>query len=68
MSDKEMKKGVIKVGDTSRDRIYDKMVEKMINKIPGYDFRREGFNMEIFYKDGFPVPGHHKIFDYPVKK
>jgi hypothetical protein len=68
MSDKEMKKNIIKVGDTSRDRIYDKMVAQMINKIPGYDFRREGFNMEIFHKGGFPVPGHHKIFDYPVKK
>lgn len=68
LSDKELKKGITKVGDTTRDRIYDRMVGEMINKIPDYDFRREGFNMEIFHKDGFPVPGHHKIFDYPVKK
>jgi hypothetical protein len=68
LSDKELKKGITKVGDTTRDRIYDRMVGEMINKIPGYDFRREGFNMEIFHKGGFPVPGHHKIFDYPVKK
>jgi len=50
---------------TKRDRIYDMMVQSMINKAPGYDFKRQGFNMTIFYKGELPVPGHHKIFDYP---
>lgn len=50
---------------TKRDRIYDRMVQSMINKAPGYDFKRQGFNMTIFYKGELPVPGHHKIFDYP---
>jgi hypothetical protein len=50
---------------TKRDRIYDMMVQSMIKKAPGYDFERQGFNMSIFYKGDLPVPGHHKIFDYP---
>jgi hypothetical protein len=53
---------------TVRDRIYDKMVQDMISKFPDYSFRRSGDNMEIFYKGELPVPGHHKIFNYPVKK
>jgi len=53
---------------TKRDRIYDMMVKSMINKAPGYDFKRQGFNMTIFYKGELPVPGAHKIFKYPVKK
>jgi hypothetical protein len=50
---------------TKRDRIYDMMVQSMINKAPGYDFKRQGFNMTVFYKGELPVPGHHEIFDYP---
>lgn len=50
---------------TKRDRIYDMMVQSMIKKAPGYDFKRQGFNMAIFYKGDLPVPGHDKIFDYP---
>lgn len=50
---------------TKRDRIYDMMVQSMIKKAPGYDFKRQGFNMTVFYKGELPVPGHNKIFDYP---
>jgi hypothetical protein len=50
---------------TKRDRIYDMMVQSMISKAPGYSFKRQGFNMTIFYKGELPVPGHNKIFDYP---
>lgn len=50
---------------TKRDRIYDMMVQSMIRKAPGYDFKRQGFNMTVFYKGDLPVPGHDKIFDYP---
>ena len=50
---------------TKRDRIYDRMVQSMISKAPGYDFKRQGFNMTIFYKGELPVPGHDEIFDYP---
>lgn len=50
---------------TKRDRIYDMMVQSMISKASDYDFKRQGFNMTIFYKGELPVPGHHKIFDYP---
>ena len=50
---------------TKRDRIYDMMVQSMISKAPGYDFKRQGFNMNIFYKGDLPVSGHNKIFDYP---
>lgn len=50
---------------TKRDRIYDMMVQSMIRKAPGYDFKRQGFNMTVFYKGDLPVPGHNKIFDYP---
>jgi hypothetical protein len=50
---------------TKRDRIYDMMVQSMINKAPGYSFKRQGFNMTVFYKGELPVPGHDKIFDYP---
>ena len=51
---------------TKRDRIYDMMVQSMIRKAPGYDFKRQGFNMTVFYKGELPVPGHNKIFDYPT--
>ena len=50
---------------TKRDRIYDMMVQSMIKKAPGYAFKRQGFNMTVFYKGDLPVPGHDKIFDYP---
>ena len=50
---------------TKRDRIYDMMVQSMIRKAPGYDFKRQGFNMTVFFKGDLPVPGHHEIFDYP---
>jgi hypothetical protein len=50
---------------TKRDRIYDMMVQSMIRKAPGYDFKRQGFNMTVFYKGDLPVPGHDEIFDYP---
>ena len=50
---------------TKRDRIYDMMVQSMIRKAPGYDFKRQGFNMTVFYKGELPVPGHSEIFDYP---
>jgi hypothetical protein len=50
---------------TKRDRIYDMMVQSMIKKAPGYSFERQGYDMNIFYKGELPVPGHHKIFDYP---
>jgi hypothetical protein len=50
---------------TKRDRIYDMMVQSMIKKAPGYDFKRQGFNMTVFYKGDLPVPGHDEIFDYP---
>jgi hypothetical protein len=50
---------------TKRDRIYDMMVQSMIKKAPGYDLKRQGFNMTVFYKGELPVPGHHEIFDYP---
>ena len=50
---------------TKRDRIYDMMVQSMIKKAPGYDFKRQGFNMTVFYKGELPVPGHDEIFDYP---
>lgn len=52
---------------TKRDRIYDMMVQSMIRKAPGYDFKRQGFNMTVFYKGELPVPGHHEIFDYPTE-
>jgi hypothetical protein len=52
---------------TKRDRIYDMMVQSMISKAPDYDFKRVGFNMNIFYKGELPVPGHDKIFDYPTE-
>lgn len=54
---------------TVRDRIYDKMVNDMIEDFPDYGFERTGYNMDIFYKGELPVPGAHKIFKYPkVKK
>lgn len=53
---------------TVRDRIYDKMVDSMIEDFPDYGFKRSGYNMDIFYKGELPVPGHHKIFNYPKGK
>ena len=53
---------------TVRDRIYDKMVNDMIEDFPDYGFKREGYTMDIFYKGELPVPGAHKIFKYPKSK
>lgn len=64
LSDPDRKADAVKM-TTVRDRIYDKMVNNMISDFPDYDFKRSGFNMDIFYKGELPVPGHHKIFDYP---
>jgi hypothetical protein len=67
LSDPDRKADDVKM-TTVRDRIYDKMVKSMISEFPDYTFDRAGYNMDIFYKGELPVPGHHKIFNYPVKK
>lgn len=67
LSDPDRKADDVKF-TTIRDRIYDKMVKDMIKGFPDYDFNRSGYNMDIFYKGELPVPGHHKIFNYPKAK
>jgi hypothetical protein len=67
LSDPDRKADAVKM-TTVRDRIYDRMVKSMISEFPDYTFDRSGYNMDIFYKGELPVPGHPKIFNYPVKK
>lgn len=64
LSDPDKKKNLT----TVRDRIYDKMVNSMIEDFPDYGFERTGYNMDIFYKGKLPVPGAHRIFKYPKGK
>jgi len=66
-SDPEKKEKFKQDMRTVRDRIYDKMLSSMIKDFPDYDYKRTGTNMDIFYRGELPVPGHHKIFDYPTK-
>jgi len=66
LSDPDRKADVVKA-TTIRDRIYDRILSKMAKDFPDYDYNRSGYNMDIFYNKELPVPGHHKIFNYPVK-